>query len=152
MTMGRSMSRSRSRSRLDECIDLYERSGFFRALVGNSMQSMSKANFSLTSYMKKDELFGEFWRLIYAEFELSMEMALKISGQSVLLEDHPGSRYSIGLRQKVVLPLLIIQQFALIKIRSLNTDDSPDVKKIELYENMVIRSLFGNINASRNSA
>ena len=116
------------------------------------MQSMSKANFSLTSYMKKDELFGEFWRLIYAEFELSMEMALKISGQSVLLEDHPGSRYSIGLRQKGVLPLLIIQQFALIKIRSLNTDDSPDVKKIELYENMVIRSLFGNINASRNSA
>lgn len=150
--LGTALKSLEEKGRLDECIDLYERSGFFRALVGNSMQSMSKANFSLTSYMKKDELFGEFWRLIYAEFELSMEMALKISGQSVLLEDHPGSRYSIGLRQKVVLPLLIIQQFALIKIRSLNTDDSPDVKKIELYENMVIRSLFGNINASRNSA
>ena len=150
--LGTALKSLEEKGRLDECIDLYERSGFFRALVGNSMQSMSKANFSLTSYMKKDELFGEFWRLIYAEFELSMEMALKISGQSVLLEDHPGSRYSIGLRQKVVLPLLIIQQFALIKIRSLNTDDSQVVKKIELYENMVIRSLFGNINASRNSA
>jgi phosphoenolpyruvate carboxylase len=150
--LGTALKAMEEKGRLDECIDLYDRSGFFRALVGNSMQSMSKTNFSLTSYMKKDKLFGEFWELIYSEFELSMEMALKISGQSVLLEDHPGSRHSIGLRQKVVLPLLIIQQFALIKIRSLNLNDSPDLKEIELYENMVIRSLFGNINASRNSA
>ena len=150
--LGTALKSLEEKGRLDECIDLYERSGFFRALVGNSMQSMSKANFALTRYMENDKLFGEFWRLIYAEYELSMEMALKVSGQSVLLEDHPGSRYSIGLRQKVVLPLLIIQQFALMKIRSLNIDDSPDLKKIDLYENMVMRSLFGNINASRNSA
>ena len=150
--LGTALKAMEEKGRLDECIDLYDRSGFFRALIGNSMQSMSKTNFSLTSYMKKDKLFGEFWELIYSEFELSMEMALKISGQSVLLEDHPGSRHSIGLRQKVVLPLLIIQQFALIKIRSLNLNDSADLKEIELYENMVIRSLFGNINASRNSA
>jgi phosphoenolpyruvate carboxylase len=150
--LGTALKSLESQGRLEECVNLYERSGFFRALVGNSMQSMSKANFPLTNYMKDDELFGEFWKLIYSEFELSVEMVLKISGQSVLLEDHPGSRYSIGLRQKVVLPLLIIQQFALIKVRSFSTTNSSDSKKIELYENMIIRSLFGNINASRNSA
>ena len=114
------------------------------------MQSMSKANFSLTNYMKADKTFGEFWQLIYDEFVLSHEMALKVSGQTVLLEDHPGSRYSIGLRQRVVLPLLIIQQFALMRIKELT--ENGDSEKIELYKNMIVRSLFGNINASRNSA
>jgi hypothetical protein len=53
------------------------------------------------------------------------------------------------LREKVVLPLLIIQQYALMKIQSLK--QQPEDDKLVLYEKMVIRSLFGNINASRNS-
>lgn len=138
--------------RLDECIELYENSEFFRALLANSMQSMSKTNFSLTQYMNNDPVFGDFWKEIYQEFELSKEMALKISGQSVLLEDNPGSRSSISLRQKIVLPLLIIQQFALIKIRALKRDELDNQDKIIMFENMIVRSLFGNINASRNSA
>jgi len=113
---------------------------------------MSKANFPLTEYMKSDEKFGVFWQLVYDEYSLSMEMALKVSGQTVLLEDHPGSRYSIDLRQRVVLPLLVIQQFALMRINELNDSDSIHDEQIEMYENMIIRSLFGNINASRNSA
>ena len=40
---------------------------------------------------------------------LNWFVALKISGQPVLLVDHPGIRHSIGLRKKVVLPVLIIQ-------------------------------------------
>ncbi|MDD9889041.1 MAG: phosphoenolpyruvate carboxylase, partial [Gammaproteobacteria bacterium] len=150
--LGTALKNMEEQGRLDECVDLYKNSGFFRALVGNSMQSMSKANFSLTRYMKEDKVFGEFWQLINIEYELSKEMALKVSGQTVLLEDHPGSRYSIGLRQRVVLPLLIIQQFALMKIKKLNEDSTIENEQIELYENMVVRSLFGNINASRNSA
>jgi len=148
--LGTALKAMEDKGRLDDCIALYQSSSFFRALVGNSMQSMSKANFSLTNYMKGDETFGEFWQLIYDEFLLSNEMVLKVSGQTVLLEDHPGSRYSIGLRQRVVLPLLIIQQFALMRIKELS--EIGDSEKIELYEKMVVRSLFGNINASRNSA
>jgi phosphoenolpyruvate carboxylase len=150
--LGTALKALDEQGRLDDCCALYRESGFFRALVGNSMQSMSKANFALTEYMKEDAVFGEFWQLIHDEYSLSMEMALKVSGQTVLLEDHPGSRYSIGLRQRVVLPLLIIQQFALMKIKELSNDDSIPGEKIEVYENMIIRSLFGNINASRNSA
>ena len=150
--LGTALRALEEQGRLEECRALYQESGFFRALVGNSMQSMSKANFPLTEYMKSDETFGAFWQLIYDEYSLSMEMALKVSGQTVLLEDHPGSRYSIGLRQRVVLPLLIIQQFALMRINELNDSDSIHDEQIEMYENMIIRSLFGNINASRNSA
>jgi phosphoenolpyruvate carboxylase len=45
------------------------------------------------------------------------------------------------------LPLLTIQQYALQKI-----EETEDEKLRLAYEKMVTRSLFGNINASRNSA
>jgi phosphoenolpyruvate carboxylase len=51
-----------------------------------------------------------------------------------------------------VLPLLTIQQYALLKIQELQNEENPDVDLIKIYEKMVTRSLFGNINASRNSA
>ena len=115
------------------------------------MQSMSKANFKLTAYMKAHQTFGEFWQLIHDEYVLSKDMALEVSGQSVLLENNPTSRYSVNLRQRVVLPLLLVQQYALMKINSMR-GQGDDPSKIEIYEKLVIRSLFGNINASRNSA
>ena len=150
--LGTALEKIEQQGRIDECISLYKNSGFFRALIGNSMQSMSKANFALTNYMKQDPVFGDFWSLIYDEFLLSKKMSLIVSGQAILLEDHPGSRYSIGLRQRVVLPLLVIQQFALMRIKELENDMNVESEHVEMYQNMVVRSLFGNINASRNSA
>ena len=112
------------------------------------MQSMSKANFELTGYMADHPRFGAFWRLIHDEFELSREMVLRISGQQTLLEDNPASRLSIELRQRIVLPLLVIQQFAFMQINRDGLDESERSR----YEKMIIRCMFGNINASRNSA
>ena len=49
------------------------------------------------------------------------------------------------------LDSLTIQQYALKKVQELQkTEGNED--EIEVYEKMVMRSLFGNINASRNSA
>jgi phosphoenolpyruvate carboxylase len=113
------------------------------------MQSMSKTNFELTQYMKNDPKFGDFWTIIYNEFVLSKAMVLKISGLNALLEDNPRSSMSIHLRERVVLPLLAVQQYALIAIqRAKETGDNTYASD---YDNMVMRSLFGNINASRNS-
>jgi phosphoenolpyruvate carboxylase len=147
--LGSALKEQEKKGNLEACISLYKESNFFRALISNSMQSMSKANFDLTNYMKENQKFGSFWEIIYDEFELSKEMVLKVSSQQTLLEDNPRSRLSISLREKVVLPLLTIQQYALMNIQiSDKTDTSPNR---ELYEKMVIRSLFGSINASRNS-
>jgi phosphoenolpyruvate carboxylase len=55
------------------------------------------------------------------------------------------------MRENIVLPLLTIQQYALKQIQDLQKTDG-NIKEIEVYEKMVMRSLFGNINASRNSA
>ena len=134
---------------LEELTQMYRQSVFFKALINNSMQSMAKTNFDLTRYMKEDPEFGEFWTLIHDEYQLSKEMVLRISGQKQLLEDNDRSRMSIKLREQVVLPLLIIQQNALIQVQKAR--QSGNEEYLSYYERMVMRSLFGNINASRNS-
>ncbi|MDT8428917.1 MAG: phosphoenolpyruvate carboxylase [Pseudomonadales bacterium] len=148
--LGTALQEMEEAGRLGDCIALYQRSRFFRALIANSMQSMSKTNFALTRYMQKDERFAGFWENIYDEYELSKAMVLKISGQQRLLEDNPRSRLSIQLRERVVLPLLTIQQYALIRIQQARRSERTE--HLQDYEKMVMRSLFGNINASRNSA
>ncbi|MEL0025528.1 MAG: phosphoenolpyruvate carboxylase [Schleiferiaceae bacterium] len=134
--------------RLHEVQSLYRKSKFFRTLIENSMQSMCKTFFPLTSYMADDAKFGAFWAVLNDEFERTEKFVLKVSGQPELLSNNPGIKASIALRENIVLPLLVIQQYALITLREQNLSDEVRAK----YEKMVVRSLYGNINASRNSA
>lgn len=132
--------------------DLYNNSLFFKTLIENSMMALSKSFFPLTAYMKNDKEFGEFWQLIYTEFLETKRLLLKLSGYKELMENYPDGKASVELREKIVLPLLTIQQYALLKIKELKESKNPDKKQIAIYEKIVTRSLFGNINASRNSA
>ena len=137
--------------RFNELKKLYKRSPFFRTLISNSMMSLTKSFFKLTSYMKDDPEFGEFWLLIYNEYKLSKSMILKLSGFKELMENEPANKASIQTREKIVLPLITIQQYALIKIKEIERG-TINKNKLKTFEKMVTRSLFGNINASRNSA
>jgi len=130
--------------RLDDLKALFREVPFFKTLVLNSMMSLSKCNFELTNYIADDAEYGAFWRMLLAEFELSKEMVLLVSGYTELMEEEPVSRNSIAIREDIVMPLLVIQQYALQKIE-LNTN------RKAMYEKIVTRSLYGNINASRNS-
>ncbi|MEH6748539.1 MAG: phosphoenolpyruvate carboxylase [Maribacter arcticus] len=131
--------------RFEEAQKLYEEVPFFQALMMNSMMSLSKCYFELTSYMKENEEYGAFWEILHAEYILSKAMLLKLSGMEILMEKEAISRESIKIRENIVLPLLVIQQYALQRI-----GEGTEFK--ELYEKIVTRSLYGNINASRNSA
>lgn len=143
--IGTAIKKLVDRGKIEDLKKLFREGPFFKALILNSMMSMSKSNFDLTSYMKKDKEYKEFWNILYDEFILSKEMVLQIAGYSFLMEEEPISRKSIEIRDKIVLPLLVIQQYALQKV-----GDDAELK--ELYEKIVTRSLYGNINASRNSA
>lgn len=132
------------KGKLDELKRLFNEVPFFKALILSSMMSLSKCYFELTSYIAKDEEYNEFWNILYDEYKLSKEMTLLISGYSTLMEEEPITKKSIEIREKIVLPLLVIQQYALQKVEQ-NTD------KKDTYEKIVKRSLYGNINASRNS-
>ncbi len=145
--IGSAISRLKGRGKMDEIRKLYTSSAFFRTLIDNSMMSLTKCFFELTSYMKANEEFREFWIYLYEEYLLSKSMILELTGYSILMEKEEITRNSIQIREDIVLPLILIQNYALQQIQS-NSD--PENK--ELYEKLVIRSLYGNINASRNSA
>lgn len=142
---GFALQELKNQDRFQEVKNLYKGSDFFKTLVLNSMMSMNKSYFPLTSYMKNNAKFGEFWTVLFDEYQLSKEMMLELTGFHELMEEEPLSRMSVKIREKIVLPLLSIQQYALIKIQKEEGDRSA-------YEKLVMRSLFGNINASRNSA
>ncbi len=136
----------------EKVMSLYKDSPFFRALIGNSMMSLTKSFFELTSYMKEDEEYGAFWDIIHDEYLLTKRLLFKLTGYSKLMQNEPAGKASIDIRENIVLPLLTIQQYALKKIQDLNKNKDADPEDIAIYEKMVTRSLFGNINASRNSA
>ncbi|WP_188616656.1 phosphoenolpyruvate carboxylase [Cloacibacterium rupense] len=142
---GTSIAKLKSEGRIEEVKDLFRNSDFFKTLVLNSMMAMNKSYFPLTYYMKNHPKFGEFWQILFNEYNLSKEMMFEITGFKTLMEEEPVGRKSVKIREKIVLPLLSIQQYALIKLQK-------DEGKREALEKLVTRSLFGNINASRNSA
>ena len=149
--LGTALKKYEDANRFDEIIEFYNTSDFFKTLLENSMMSLTKSFFELTAYMADDAEFGEFWKLIYEEYKTTKRLLLKLTGHKELMENFPVGKASIEIREKIVLPLLTIQQFALKQIQELQSSEG-NAENIAVYEKMVMRSLFGNINASRNSA
>ncbi len=150
--VGAALKKYEDEGKLDRVKDFYSKSLFFRTLIDNSMQSICKTYFPLTSYLEKDEKFGEFWKGIYDEFEQSKRLLLEISGQKTLLQKSPNIKASIKLRENIILPLITIQQYALMQVKSIEKGDKKEVEWKDAYEKMIIRAFFGSINASRNAA
>ncbi|WP_294331497.1 phosphoenolpyruvate carboxylase [uncultured Chryseobacterium sp.] len=142
---GFAMKQLKEQGRFEEVRELYKGSDFFKTLVLNSMMSMNKTYFPLTYYIKNNPKFGAFWNILFDEYNLSKNIMLELTGFSMLQQEDPLSRKSVKIRERIVLPLLSIQQYALMKIQK-------GEGNIEAYKKLVTRSLFGNINASRNSA
>jgi phosphoenolpyruvate carboxylase len=129
--------------------ELYSKSLFFKTLLGNSMMSLTKSFYQATLYLNDDPEFSDIWNKMNNEFKLSIEMVLKVSGFNYLMENNPTIRESVSLREKIVLPLVAIQQFALMSLRHQKDGE----KELEpLYRKLIIRCMFGIINAARNSA
>jgi phosphoenolpyruvate carboxylase len=113
------------------------------------MMSLTKTYYPATAYLGSDPEFGGFWKKMYAEFELSTEEILKVTGFSELMENNAAIRDSVKLRERIVLPLIVIQQFALMNLRNLKESERPYELR---YRKLIIRCMFGIINAARNSA
>ena len=150
--VGTALKKYEEKGEFHKVQQLYNNSKFFKTLLENSMMSLTKSFFDLTKYMAKDEEFGEFWTIIYNEYLETERLLLKVTGYQELMEHEPASKASIQVRESIVLPLLTIQQYALKKVQELNKAEVKDEEQIKIFEKIVTRSLFGNINASRNSA
>ena len=132
----------------NDLTSLFNTSAFFRTLVDNSMMSMVKSNFAITKYVENDAVFNEFRQIIKDEFILTTQLYLELNNCNSLMEKDTLAKHSILLRDRIVLPLLTIQQYALCKVQESTID--PNLK--EAYEKLVTRTMFGVINAARNSA
>lgn len=150
--VGTALKKYEDAGEFEKVQNFYNRSNFFKTLLENSVMSLTKSFFELTSYMAKDEEFGEFWTSIHEEYLLTKKMLLKLTGHRELMENFPDGKASIAVRESIVLPLLTIQQYALKEVQNMNKSSAKKSKRMETFEKMVTRSLFGNINASRNSA
>ncbi len=143
--LGSALEVFQKKGELDLVKTLYKKSMFFQTLIQNSMQSLSKCYFPLTAYLSDHEEYGEIWNNIYEEYKKTKALILEITGEEILLANSTDTRESINLRERLVLPLISIQQYALKKTRE-------DSANADVYHKMVLRTMFGIINAGRNSA
>lgn len=126
---------------------MYQENAFFKTLIDNCEMAMQKTHFGLTAFLKHDPDHGPIWRKIRDEFDRTLKYVSRVTGTSELMSDVPVEQRSVRTREKIVLPLVTIQQFALTKLRR-----EADPEQREILEKLVIRCSFGIINAGRNSA
>jgi len=147
--VGTAIAQLTDNGKLAELQHLYKHSLFFRTLLGNSMMSLTKSYYPATAYLADDPEFGELWHKMYNEFTLSKEKILAVSNLPALMEDKGDIRHSIKIREHIVLPLIAIQQYALQQLRA---DELAGKEAEKEYRTLVLRCMFGIINAARNSA
>lgn len=147
--VGSALKKLRKEGKEKQLKQLYKDSLFFRTLLGNSMMSLTKTNFNATSYLGKDKEFGDFWKKMFAEFELSTAQLLESTELTGLMDNAGSIRNSVQIRERIVLPLIAIQQFALVNLRHLKEENKEEETR---YRKLIIRCMFGIINAARNSA
>ncbi|WCT10093.1 phosphoenolpyruvate carboxylase [Mucilaginibacter jinjuensis] len=145
--VGAALNKIKGEGHWDEVVELYHKSGFFKTMIDNCMMSMSKSDFRVTAHLKNDPKFGEFWQMLYNEFEQTKRLLLELTDTQVLMEAYPTEGRSIAIREKIVLPLVIVQHYAL---ECLN--NTTDEELIKVYNKLVIRTVYGIVNAGRNLA
>lgn len=145
---GSALETLKQNGKMDTLRKLYKRSLFVRTLVENSMQSLMKAYYPATKYLQENAEFKDIWNMMFEEYERSIHLMLEFSGEKELMNQNPMTRESIKVRERIVLPLMTVQQYALQKLQS--SDVTP--ADAEVYSKLVMRAMFGIINAARNSA
>ncbi|RYG04423.1 MAG: phosphoenolpyruvate carboxylase, partial [Chitinophagaceae bacterium] len=148
--LGTALEQLEKAGKFTELKNLYKTSLYFKTLLDNSEMAMNKCYFPLTEHLANNEHYGEIWNKINQEYERTKKFVLKLSGKSELMADYPVDQLSIGVRERIVLPLTTIQQYAIGQIRALEEKNAKSPLK-DSYEKLVIRCSFGIINAARNS-
>lgn len=149
--VGTALQQLEKAGKWEEIQQLYRHSLFFKTLLDNCEMAMIKSYFPLTAYLANDPVYGPVWQMIYDEFELTRKYLLRLSGFPDLMGGSPVDQLSIQMRERIVLPLVTIQQYALARIRELEKQENGNGRR-EVYEKLVVRCSFGIINAGRNSA
>ena len=114
-------------SRLAELRELNESWPFFNSVLSNMAQVMSKSDLHLAKLyadlVSDREVADRIFSRIREEYKLTLEMFLKVTGYSTLLEDNPLLARSVDMRFPYLMPLNAIQ---LEMLRRYRAGDSRD--------------------------
>jgi phosphoenolpyruvate carboxylase len=146
--LGAALKKAKESGNWESVKHLFKNVSFFKTLIDNSMMSMLKSYFELTQFIKDDPTYSPIWKLIKDEFDTTQELVLELSENKILMGADPAARASILMRDDIVLPLLTIQQYALWQLHK----ETNHANNRAVYEKLVTRTMFGIINAARNSA
>ena len=149
--VGVAFEKMEQQGRWEEVAGLYQRSLFFKTLIDNCEMAMKKCFFPLTAFLSHHPQYGEIWNMLFSEYERTKQYIFKLTGKEQLMANQPVDQLSIEMRERIVLPLLTIQQYAITKVREHEENGNNEALKTD-YEKLVMRCSFGIINSGRNSA
>lgn len=145
--VGSAVKKAKDTGQWQALTDLYRSSGFFKTMIDNCMMSMSKSDFRITAHLEHDEQYGEFWKMLRDEYELTKNLLLELTANQELMQEYPVEKRSIAMREKIILPLVVVQHYAL---QQLKVTEDEELKST--YSKLVIRTVYGIVNAGRNLA
>jgi len=148
--LGSALEKAIKEGKEEDIRSLYRDSLFFRTLIQNSMMVLKKTNMKVTSHLQEDRKYNNLWKKIKEESEKTEANLLRVSGLSYLMEENPKDCLSVEMRENMILPLCIIQQYGLMKIDHLQDKKSTE-EDLNTYKKIVIRASYGIINAGRNT-
>ena len=103
---------------------LYQRWPFFRMLISKVEMTLSKVDLDLAHHYVQAlgrpshrEAFEGIFDVIAAEFTLTRDLVLKISGHTRLLDGDPALQLSVDLRNRTIIPLGFLQVALLRRLR-----------------------------------
>jgi phosphoenolpyruvate carboxylase len=106
---------------------LYQRWPFFRMLISKVEMTLSKVDLDLAHHYvqalgrsEHREAFEQIFQTIAAEFALTRDLVLTITGHSRLLDGDPALQLSVDLRNRTIIPLGFLQVALLRRLRDQN--------------------------------
>ncbi|MFO7628502.1 MAG: phosphoenolpyruvate carboxylase [Prochlorococcaceae cyanobacterium] len=106
---------------------LYQRWPFFRMLISKVEMTLSKVDLDLAHHYVQAlgkpadrESFEQIFATIAAEFSLTRDLVLAISGHQRLLDGDPALQLSVDLRNRTIIPLGFLQVALLRRLRDQN--------------------------------
>ncbi len=146
--LGTALEQIKNEGTFESFKSLYQKSLFLRTLVDNSEMTLFKTFMPLTSHISGHARHGIIWNKINDEYQLTKSNLLLLGDHTMLMQEYPLERMSVGMRERITLPLNTIQQFALSHLADMDEEDPLRATYIKI----VVRCSFGIINAGRNSA